>query len=283
MTSGGVYAPRVTRWFNTAGFCTQGDHYMLPPARRVPHVRTLRWTESLLHRPHAKAGGQDHLPHRPRRRPDRERQVCGGRRVDDRGGQPHHPRPRGPWTGGVGRALELAPECRARLATGPPAAAEWPAADPGQRITAAMTEWARVCPRPPRSLRRRVRRSPRGSLRGHDAPAPGGLPRSPPALPLGPRAHRAARHEGLPLRRRRPRPAQHPQSLQHRRGLRHSALLHRGGRDGALCAAHGRHGASVRARRDRQGDGADRRSAVAGERARRRGYGRAPRSTNRCL
>ncbi|HEX7836990.1 MAG TPA: hypothetical protein VF469_05975 [Kofleriaceae bacterium] len=29
----------MARWFNTAGPCKPGYHYMLPPARRIPQVR----------------------------------------------------------------------------------------------------------------------------------------------------------------------------------------------------------------------------------------------------
>lgn len=47
------YAARVTRWFNTAGPCIEGHHYMLPPARRVPQVRTLvdRLSYFIVHAP----------------------------------------------------------------------------------------------------------------------------------------------------------------------------------------------------------------------------------------
>ena len=31
----------MTRWFNTAGPCKPGYHYMLPPARRIPQVRVV--------------------------------------------------------------------------------------------------------------------------------------------------------------------------------------------------------------------------------------------------
>jgi len=35
-----MFAPtEMPRWFNTAGPCKLGYHYMLPPARRIPRVR----------------------------------------------------------------------------------------------------------------------------------------------------------------------------------------------------------------------------------------------------
>ena len=147
MTSCGVYAPRVTRWFNTAGFCTQGDHYMLPPARRVPHVRTLveRKAYFIVHAPRQVGKTTSLIALAAELTASGQYVavvvsmiVAANRTI------------RGPEDLGLAESAVLSSWRRNAEHDLPPdlQPPPWPAADPGQRITAAMTEWARVCPRP---------------------------------------------------------------------------------------------------------------------------------------
>jgi len=137
----------VTRWFNIAGPCVPGDHYMLPPARRVPHVRALvdRKTYFIVHAPRQTGKTTSLIGLAAELTASGEYValvvsmiVAANRTI------------RGPEDLGLAESAVLASWRRNAEHDLPPdlQPPPWPQVEPGQRITAAMTAWSRACPRP---------------------------------------------------------------------------------------------------------------------------------------
>jgi len=131
----------MARFFNTAGPCKPGHHYMLPPERRIPEVRGLidRMHYFTIHAPR-QSGKTTALQTLATRLTEEGRYAAAwvsaeqGQAFDDIGAA--EAALLGSWAG----AAKLLPvELR------PP---PWPAAEPGDRIRAALAAWAEHCPRP---------------------------------------------------------------------------------------------------------------------------------------
>jgi type II secretory pathway predicted ATPase ExeA len=131
----------MTRWFNTAGPCKPGYHYMLPPARRIPQVRGVidQMQYFVLHAPRQSGkttilqGLADEL-------------TAAGRYaavwVSAEQGQAFSDigaAEAAMLSSWVGAAKVLPAELRPR---------PWPAAEPGDRLHAALGAWAEQCSRP---------------------------------------------------------------------------------------------------------------------------------------
>lgn len=136
-----MVAPTVPRWFNTAGPCKPGYHYMLPPDRRIPQVRGLveRMSCFMLHAPR-QTGKTTSLLGLAAELTAEGRYAAAwvsaeqGQAFDDVGAA--EATMLGSWTG----TAELLP---AELRPPP-----WPAAEPGDRVRAALRAWVEHCPRP---------------------------------------------------------------------------------------------------------------------------------------
>ncbi len=133
----------MTRHFNTAGPCDPADHYMLPPERRLPGVREVIEQKAyfVLHAPR-QVGKTTSLVTLARALTAEGRfaailvsMEAGAAFPDDVGAA--EDAVLGAWRRRAEAWLpvELQP---------PP----WPDAKPGARIAAALSVWARVCPRP---------------------------------------------------------------------------------------------------------------------------------------
>ncbi len=131
----------MPRWFNTAGPCKPAYHYMLPPGRRIPLVRGLvdRMGYFVLHAPR-QTGKTTSLLGLAAELTAEGRYAAvwvsaeQGQPFDDIGAA--EAAMLGSWAG----TAELLP---AELRPPP-----WPAAEPGDRVRAALEAWTRHCPRP---------------------------------------------------------------------------------------------------------------------------------------
>jgi type II secretory pathway predicted ATPase ExeA len=131
----------MARWFNTAGPCKPGYHYMLPPGRRIPQVRGIidQMQYFVLHAPRQTGkttilrGLADELT---------EERRYAAVWVSAEQGQAF---------GDVGAAEAAILSSWAAVAKVLPAELRppaWPAAEPGDRVRAALGAWAEHCPRP---------------------------------------------------------------------------------------------------------------------------------------
>src|SRR5262245_36896013 len=131
----------MPRWFNTAGPCKPGYHYMIPPGRRIPQVRGLveRMSYFVLHAPR-QTGKTTSLLGLAAELTAEGRYAAvwvsaeQGQAFDDVGAA--EAAMLSGWTG----AANLLP---AELRPSP-----WPAAEPGDRVRAALGAWAEHSPRP---------------------------------------------------------------------------------------------------------------------------------------
>jgi type II secretory pathway predicted ATPase ExeA len=130
----------MPRWFNTAGPCKPGYHYMLPPGRRLPQVRGLidQMHYFVLHAPRQSGkttilrGLADELTAEGRYAAAWV-SAEQGQAFDDIGAA--EAAMLGSWAG----AAEVLP---AELRPPP-----WPTAEPGDRVRSALAAWAEHCPR----------------------------------------------------------------------------------------------------------------------------------------
>jgi hypothetical protein len=131
----------MPRWFNTAGPCKPGYHYMLPPGRRLPQVRGLidQMSYFVLHAPRQSGKTTILLGLAGELTVEGRYAVVWvsaeqGQAFDDIGAA------EGAMLGSWAAAAKLLP---AELRPPP-----WPAAEPGDRVRAALEAWATHCPRP---------------------------------------------------------------------------------------------------------------------------------------
>lgn len=131
----------MARWFNTAGPCKPGYHYMLPPARRIPQVRGIidQMQYFVLHAPR-QTGKTTIL-----------RGLADELTEEGRYAAVWVSAEQGPAFGDVGAAEAAMLSSWAAVAKVLPAELRppsWPAAEPGDRVRAALGAWAEHCPRP---------------------------------------------------------------------------------------------------------------------------------------
>jgi hypothetical protein len=133
----------MTRFFNTAGPCQPDIHFFLPPMRRLPEVRELidRRSYFVLHAPR-QTGKTTALLTLAAELTAEGRYAAA--LVSAEQGAPFGDDPgaaEGAILGTFSKRIhaQLPPELRP---------APWPAAEPGDRIAAALTAWAEACPRP---------------------------------------------------------------------------------------------------------------------------------------
>jgi hypothetical protein len=131
----------MARWFNTAGPCKPEDHFMIPPARRVPQVRRVIDQKHyfVLHAP--RQSGKTTIVHGLAAELTAEGRYAAawvsaeqGQPFDDIGAA------EAAILGSWARAAQVLP---AELRPPP-----WPEAAPGDRVQAALAAWAEHCPRP---------------------------------------------------------------------------------------------------------------------------------------
>jgi hypothetical protein len=131
----------MPRWFNTAGPCEPGDHYMIPPARRIPQVRRVIDQKHyfVLHAP--RQSGKTTIVRGLAAELTAEGRYAAAW-VSAEQGQPF---------ADIGAAEAAILGSWARAAQVLPTELQpppWPAAAPGDRVQAALAAWARHCPRP---------------------------------------------------------------------------------------------------------------------------------------
>ncbi len=133
----------MQRWFNTTGPCDPEIHYMLPPEQRLPEVPRLidQRHYFVLHAPR-QAGKTTALTALANKLT--EAGTYAAVLLSMEVGAPFSSAP------GVAEEAVLGAWRRAAEATLPPSLQppNWPQAAPGQRIAAALTAWAKDCPRP---------------------------------------------------------------------------------------------------------------------------------------
>ena len=132
----------MPRFFNTAGPCDPADHYMLPPLRRLPELRRLIDRKQYF------------VLHAPRQTGKTTAIDAFARALTTEGGYAAiwgTAEQGQAFADDVGAAeLAVLEDWRLRNASLPEALRPppWPDAPVGTRIRAALTAWARACPRP---------------------------------------------------------------------------------------------------------------------------------------
>lgn len=131
----------MARWFNTAGPCKPGYHYMLPPARRIPQARGVidQMQYFVLHAPR-QTGKTTIL-----------RGLAAELTAEERYAAAWVSAEQGQAFGDIGAAEAAMLSSWAATAKVLPAELRpppWPAAEPGDRVRAALGAWAERCPRP---------------------------------------------------------------------------------------------------------------------------------------
>ena len=133
----------MTRFFNTAGPCKAEIHYLLPPMRRLPEVRRLvdRLSYFVVHAPR-QTGKTTALLALAAELTAEGRHAAALVSVEQ--GAPFGDDP-GAAEGAVLGSFrdDLRNQLPPELQPGP-----WPSAEPGHRISAALSAWAERCPRP---------------------------------------------------------------------------------------------------------------------------------------
>lgn len=133
----------MTRFFNTAGPCRPDIHFVLPPMRRLPEMSELidRQSYFMLHAPR-QTGKTTALLTLAAELTAQGRYAAALVPADV--GAPFGNNP------GAAEAAILGlfrDDLRAQLPLDLQPTS-WPAAEPGQRLSAALAEWAAACPRP---------------------------------------------------------------------------------------------------------------------------------------
>ncbi len=133
----------VTRFFNTAGVCKPDIHFLLPPARRLPEVRGLvdRQSYFVLHAPR-QSGKTTALLTLAAELTAEGRYAAA--LVSAEEGAPFGNDP-GAAEGALLSSFQDYLRGRLPPDLQPP---PWPAAEPGHRLGAALSAWAKACPRP---------------------------------------------------------------------------------------------------------------------------------------
>lgn len=131
----------MSRWFNTAGPCLPGYHYMLPPARRIPQVRGVidQMQYFVLHAPR-QTGKTTIL-----------RGLAAELTAEGRYAAVWVSAEQGQAFGDVGAAEAAMLSSWAAAARVLPAELRppaWPTGEPGDRVRAALGAWAEHCSRP---------------------------------------------------------------------------------------------------------------------------------------